>query len=63
MILSFENQFGSQTRMRSNPMGLDVWSLVVPFVYFQILQRDFWRREVCSEWPLQPFSPKIFCMC
>ena len=21
------------------------------------------RREVCSEWPLQPFSPKIFCMC
>ena len=20
------------------------------------LQREFWRREVCSEWPLQPFS-------
>ena len=25
--------------------------------------RDFWTREVCSEWPLKPFSPKIFCMC
>ena len=21
------------------------------------------EEEVCSEWPLQPFSPKIFCMC
>ena len=22
-----------------------------------------YKLEVCSEWPLQPFSPKIFCMC
>ena len=21
------------------------------------------EEEVCNEWPLQPFSPKIFCMC
>ena len=32
-------KFNLQTRMRSSPLGLHVWFLVRPFVYFQTVQR------------------------
>ena len=45
MALIALRKLNLQTRMRSNPLGLDVWFLVRPFVYFHTLcgeQRRLW---------------------
>ena len=37
MVLIALRKFNLQTRMRSNPLGLYIWFLVRPFVYFHTL--------------------------
>ena len=53
MALIALRKLNLQTRMRSNPLGLDVWFLVRPFVYFHTWGSGWggggWGLKFCNQ--------------